>query len=280
VLKNIVYGPSIRHQLDIYLPDTPGPHPVVIFVSGGAWLIGYKCWPYLQALVLRANGVLVICPDYRNFPQSSINGMVTDVDAGVAWTLSNLSRLEGDPHNVTLVGQSAGAHLVAMVVAQRAALEADGDDVLAADVAIRRDPAWRGDSVSSNWRLGQLRQWVGIAGPYNLGPLIEVLHARGLDRRLIRQLIPDAQHLSPAVRVEALSLAARAVLASRPCLLAHGKADATVPWAQTAEFAQVLRGAGVPTEVELTPGQSHTDAILEGPMSGEDVLTRRLLAVV
>jgi prenylcysteine alpha-carboxyl methylesterase len=246
---------------------------VLIFVSGGAWMIGYKVWPYLQALVLRANGVLVVCPDYRNFPQSDIEGMVADVDAAVQWTLSNLRRLNGDPNNVTLVGQSAGAHLVAMVVTQRAALEAAA---LPDDVAFRRDASMELPA----WRLGQLRQWVGISGCYHLAPLIEVLHARGLDRRLVMRLIPDPQRLSPAVRVDSLSHAARAVLASRPVFLCHGKADVTVPVAQTAEFAQVLRRAGVPTEMELYAGKSHTDSILEGPMSGEDALMKRLLALV
>jgi acetyl esterase/lipase len=50
IKKNIVYGPSFRHQLDVYLPsggakdDASKEHPVVIFVTGGAWIIGYKAW--------------------------------------------------------------------------------------------------------------------------------------------------------------------------------------------------------------------------------------------
>ena len=44
---------------------------MVVFLSGGAWLIGYKAWAYLQGKVLQNNGVMCIMPDYRNYPQVS-----------------------------------------------------------------------------------------------------------------------------------------------------------------------------------------------------------------
>ncbi|KAG8467330.1 hypothetical protein KFE25_000646 [Diacronema lutheri] len=272
VFKNVPYGPSVRHQLDVYAPPPArdgAPHPVVIFVSGGAWIIGYKAWPYLQALFLQANGVLVVCPDYRNFPHAAIPGMADDVDAAIAWTLRNVRRLRGDARNVTLVGQSAGAHLVALVLAERAAAQAARPTGGAPCKRARRA-----------WRLEQLRSWVGVSGPFSLAPFVETLHARGLDRRLLSRLFPNPAVLSPLARVEALGAGGRAALARLPCLLAHGTADATVPWAQTADFAAVLRAAGVCVRVELYQGKSHTDPILEGPMSGDDALGARLLALV
>ena len=65
VKRNLVYGPLPRNTLDLYLPDAaegaeaaPAPPPagagapagpargapVVIFVTGGMWIIGYKAW--------------------------------------------------------------------------------------------------------------------------------------------------------------------------------------------------------------------------------------------
>ncbi len=85
ILRNIEYGEGVKNRnlLDVYLPDTYNPHsdktrdkagsgslvPVVIFVSGGAWTIGYKLWSALVAQGLSRLGVLTIVPDYRNFPQ-------------------------------------------------------------------------------------------------------------------------------------------------------------------------------------------------------------------
>ena len=41
VKRSIVYGDQPRNRLDLYLPaDIDKPKPVLIFVTGGAWIIG------------------------------------------------------------------------------------------------------------------------------------------------------------------------------------------------------------------------------------------------
>ena len=97
ILRNVIYGKGIRNRnlLDVYLPERfYNPHsenshqnherhiqneklaPVVIFVSGGAWIIGYKLWSALTARGLSKKGILTVVPDYRNFPQGDIVDMV------------------------------------------------------------------------------------------------------------------------------------------------------------------------------------------------------------
>jgi acetyl esterase/lipase len=57
--------------------------PVVIFITGGAWSIGYKAWGALLGLGLSAHGVLVASADYRNFPQGDIESMLLDVQTAI-----------------------------------------------------------------------------------------------------------------------------------------------------------------------------------------------------
>jgi prenylcysteine alpha-carboxyl methylesterase len=94
ILRNLEYGKGARNRnlLDVYLPSKfYNPHsnkqqqhmkhsvdlvPVVIFVSGGAWTIGYKLWSALTARGLSKLGILTVVPDYRNFPQGDIEDMV------------------------------------------------------------------------------------------------------------------------------------------------------------------------------------------------------------
>jgi len=179
VRRNVPYGDAPRNTLDIYLPDAPPqvraraaprtgcpghakkafcvpahaprqgappaePAPVVIFVTGGMWIIGYKAWGALLASRLRSAGCVVAALDYRNFPQGSVGDMTEDVSAGVGWVLRNAKDWGGDPRrcakqphqprlfrdvaliavcwpalchrSVTLVGQSAGAHLCALAL--------------------------------------------------------------------------------------------------------------------------------------------------------------------
>jgi acetyl esterase/lipase len=49
VLRSVEYGGKPRNRLDLYLPkvgpvDDNGKRPVVVFVTGGRWIIGYKAW--------------------------------------------------------------------------------------------------------------------------------------------------------------------------------------------------------------------------------------------
>ena len=74
VTRSVAYGRKPRQRLDLYLPPRPPPpgsagHPVVVFVTGGAWTIGYKAWGALLARRLSAAGVLVACLDYSNYTQ-------------------------------------------------------------------------------------------------------------------------------------------------------------------------------------------------------------------
>ena len=78
----------------------------------------------------------------------------------------------GDPDDISLVGQSAGAHLTALVMLRQALGDAPGG----ATSSTRRD----GEAEAPGGAAGWLRRWVGISGPYEVGAIIEEMHQRGL----------------------------------------------------------------------------------------------------
>ena len=84
---------------------------MVVFVSGGAWIIGYKLWSALLGREFARRGYVVIVPDYRNFPQGNIEDMIEDLREALRWTVCNCSMFGGDPNKIILSGQSAGAHI-------------------------------------------------------------------------------------------------------------------------------------------------------------------------
>lgn len=66
IRRGVVYGDQPRNKLDLYLPkDTNGPKPVIAFVTGGAWIIGYKAWGSLLGQQLSERDIIVACIDYR-----------------------------------------------------------------------------------------------------------------------------------------------------------------------------------------------------------------------
>jgi hypothetical protein len=146
-------------------------YPIVICVSGGAWIIGCHLWSALLARILAGRGCVVFCPDYRNFPQSNMAEMTRDVSDAIAWVLRNAERYNGDLDNVTLIGQSAGAHLSWMSIISQARLAAEakakgampnsGDSEIVPSRSIRIPEVDFGSTVCS------------FPSPYLLGATIE-----------------------------------------------------------------------------------------------------------
>lgn len=268
IQKNIVYGSeSWRQQLDIYLPDTAlEKAPVVIFISGGAWIIGYKMWGWIMGQVFQKQGVLFIAPDYRNFPEATVPTMVHDVALAIDWVLSNLEALGGDPDNVTLMGQSAGAHLSAMVIVEQSDQEA------AWIASSASSPSETDNLVEPGWSLASVARFVGISGPYDIVQVMPTMRERGLPRRVIRMLMDhDLNRFSPTQRVRDLTVAdpLQALSLFPPVHLFNGTADKTVDWRQAEGFADALRRGGAEVTTKYYQDKSHTDPILEGPCGGE-----------
>lgn len=292
IVKNVVYGPSIRHQLDIYMPvelrdgddakPPPAPlkkAPVAIFISGGAWIIGYKAWAWILGILMQRQGVLFISADYRNFPQTSVKGMVQDVIRAVGWVLANIEELGGDPDNVVLMGQSAGAHLTCLALLEQAKREAEGD---LQNSIVREDSFKSGMNDDDffdasdifKWKTGSLRAWFGISGCYDIESVLPCLQDRGLPPSIIRALMShDISKSSPVHHVRVLADSGHeghAALEALPAMhLFHGEEDMTCPWQQSETLANALGEAGVKVQKRYYPGKSHTDIIIEDCASGE-----------
>ncbi|OQU77059.1 hypothetical protein SORBI_3010G257300 [Sorghum bicolor] len=104
VHRSVVYGDQPRNRLDLYIPtSTTGLKPVVAFVTGGAWIIGYKGWGALLGRRLAERGIIVACIDYRNFPQGTIGDMVEDASQGIAFVCKNIASYGGDPSRYNLL---------------------------------------------------------------------------------------------------------------------------------------------------------------------------------
>jgi acetyl esterase/lipase len=110
---NLAYGSaSDRQVLDLYLPEAAsGPVPVVVWVHGGAFMMGDKSDPQSLA-ALRAAGFAVAAINYRLSGTDQWPAQRDDVMAAVAYLRANATDLGIDPARIALFGASAGGHLV------------------------------------------------------------------------------------------------------------------------------------------------------------------------
>jgi para-nitrobenzyl esterase len=136
--------------LNVYTPGTPPakPLPVMAFLHGGGFKIGAGA-QYDGQKLSEAGPVVVVTINYRmaalgflSLPEldatrpgaPSGNDAIRDQQLALRWVKDNISAFGGDPRNVTLFGESAGAistciHLVApgsKDLAQRLIMESGG----------------------------------------------------------------------------------------------------------------------------------------------------------
>ncbi len=112
--------------LDVWVPAWPvqRPLPVMVWLHGGSNTVGSGTQSTYDGVSLTRHGVLLVTLNYRlgamgflSHPEltresphhSSGNYGLLDQLAALNWVRQNIARFGGDPDNVTLFGESAGA---------------------------------------------------------------------------------------------------------------------------------------------------------------------------
>lgn len=119
VVRDLPYGEHpVRNRLDIYRPagtTLDDALPVMLFVHGGAWVIGNKHQQGLPMLLhLARRGYVGVTINYRLGPRNRWPAQIIDVKRALAWVHEHIAEHGGDPSFVALAGASAGGHLVAL----------------------------------------------------------------------------------------------------------------------------------------------------------------------
>jgi acetyl esterase len=100
--------------LDLHIPAGKGPFPTAIIVHGGGFNMGNKRM-FVTPLfpLLNDAGFAWFSIDYRLAPAYRFPSPVQDLDAAILWVKANAHKYRVDPKRIALIGESAGAYLVA-----------------------------------------------------------------------------------------------------------------------------------------------------------------------
>jgi acetyl esterase/lipase len=230
-------------KLDAYVPGSPGPHPGVILIHGGGFRVGDRTWETYLATALVDAGFAAFSIDYRLAPEFSFPAAVDDVLTAVAWVRAHATEYGVDPGRIGAIGESAGAHLAAMLgVLGRGSLDV-GSRVAAVvswsgpmDLsALVRDA---GDVVSAGLRIRELvEQFLGCRGT--------------ACARLFRKASP-VTFVDPS---------------DAPMLLVNS-VDEFIPIGEAREMAAELRRAAVSVRVIEMPGAEHAGGYADDAVPG------------
>lgn len=131
MIPNVQYvaDGNSKQRLDLYVPATKG-FPTVVFVHGGAWVMGDRSDSLNRNLAkaLQARGIGCALVSYRLVPEFKPADQLRDVTAAFAWVKRSVDQNGGDAGKVFLAGHSAGGHLSALVATDPVHLKAQGLD--------------------------------------------------------------------------------------------------------------------------------------------------------
>lgn len=116
--RDIAYGPDPQETLDLYPAEGREPAPVHVFFHGGYWRAQDKANFAFIAHTLVRQGVSAVIANYPLCPRVALDDVVAAARRCIAWLLANASAHGLDAGRLTLSGHSAGAHLVAAVLAE------------------------------------------------------------------------------------------------------------------------------------------------------------------
>lgn len=163
--KVIHYGQHDLEVMDVF--DGAPDSPVIFLVHGGYWRgSSRKDVTFLAAKSLEQDAC-VVSVDYPLAPGSRLSDITASVQAAYSWVCANIADHGGDAEKITVMGHSAGGHLVASLL-----------------TPTEQDAPWQPP-----------QRFIGVSGLYDLRPLLatKVNSWLQLDQA-------TAIHLSPALQ--------------------------------------------------------------------------------
>jgi acetyl esterase len=252
-------GPAGRVPVRIFRPDAaPGPRPLLVFLHGGAWIVGELDTHHGHASRLSAEaGAVVVLVGYRLAPEHPFPAAYDDSLAAVRWAAAAAADLGADPDLLVVAGDSAGGQLAASVALTRR----DASEPLAAQLLIYPvidvRGGYRGPAEAYPSR-GELADGPGLSLAAMRAGVDAYLGRQAANDRRVSPIVADPAGVAPAV----VHTARLDLLRSEGQAYARRLADAGVP-VVTRDFPRLHHGyfslGGVSPAADAAAGLAAAD---------------------
>ena len=250
ILKDIEYARpgNVSVLLDLYLPESRGPHPLIVWIHGGAFRAGDKGNIFWRPMPRQAErGYAVASINYRLSGQARFPALIHDSKAAIRWLRANTAKYGLKADRIVVAGESAGGHLSAL-------LGTSGG------VAQLEDPAMGNPKESS-----RVQGVVDFFGPTDFLQMDVAVPASCPAPQVHNAPdSPESELLGCAIpacpeKVKTANPITYISPDDPPFLILHGTGDCLVPSPQSQLLYDSLRAAGVRASLYLLPGLAHAD---------------------
>ena len=249
---NVPYAnESSAEKMDIYLPNTTGPYPVVIWIHGGRYLVGDKSsidHNFTEEALKR--GYAVVSINYRLAEEAKYPTQIYDVKAAIRFLRANSETYNLNPDKFAISGSSAGGGLAAL-----AGTSADVQEL-------------QNDSLGYGNVSNKVQAVVDIKGPINFGTFMSQLQEMNKTQDIGQSYNESMIMLDKLFGSNNLTSNQQTITNPEtyishddpPFLIEHGTADTTVPPKQSIDFAKELKKVLGKDKVTLVlvPGADHS----------------------
>jgi acetyl esterase/lipase len=258
-------GQPLPLKLDLQLPRAPGRTPLVVYVTGGGFVMAAKENGPTTRTYLAEAGYAVASIQYRTVLNGAtyVDG-VADVKAAVRYLRAHADEYRIAPDRVGLWGESAGGYLVSMAATSNGRFEVGDhlDQSSAAQAVVDKFGASDLARIAADFDPATREYWMQPGNPLALYAGV------GAGRSTLDD--PDAVALAnPINYVDG---------GEPPFLILHGTADTIISPSQTLLLHTALRAAGVDSTRYLLAGANHGDLVFLGDVAaGLPWTTREVL---
>ena len=238
-LRDVVYGHAGARALtlDMYLPtdsENGQKRPVVVFLHGGGWKVGDKSEVEDYVDLYTSAGYAVASVNYRLSGVARFPAQIFDAKTAVRWVRANAGKYGLDPHQIGVLGLSAGGHLAALLGTSEG-------------VKTLEDRSEGSPDESS-----RVQAVVDVSGPIDLTipthSLVGKISVDGLFGGTAQQKPELARMANPALYTTS---------DDAPTLLIYGDKDDLVLPVNATLLADALHKVGVPAEILTVHGGKH-----------------------
>ena len=111
---DVAYGPGEDETLDLFPARAPGS-PVAVYMHGGAWTRSDKANESFMAEAFVEAGAAFVAANFGLCPKVTLDEMIRQARAAVAWSHANARDLNADPGRLYIAGHSSGGHVGGMM---------------------------------------------------------------------------------------------------------------------------------------------------------------------